>query len=80
MPGIAQALAASGIGVAILTDDPAYNLRKLLINAVDGPLHISLYAAWDATHYAADAIREFVRAFTAHTAAAGTDGPPYPAV
>ena len=31
---VAQAMAASGIGVAILTDDPAYELRKLYI---DGP-------------------------------------------
>ena len=29
VPGIAQAMAASGIGVAILTDDPAYDLRRL---------------------------------------------------
>ncbi len=76
VPGIGQALAASGTGVAILTDDPAYELRKLLIDGIDGPLHISLYAAWDPTHYAAEAIREFVAAFTAHTAAAGTDGLP----
>ena len=73
--GIAQALAASGIGVAILTDEPAYDLRKLLIDGVDGPLHISLYAVWDPTHYAAGAIREFVTALTAHTAH-GTDGLP----
>jgi DNA-binding transcriptional LysR family regulator len=80
VPGIAQALAASGIGVAILTDDPAYNLHKLLIDGIDGSLHISLHAAWDPTHYAADAIREFVKAFTAHTKAAGTDGLPDSAV
>jgi DNA-binding transcriptional LysR family regulator len=75
VPGIAQALSASGIGVAILTDDPAYDLRKLLIDGADGPLHISLHAAWDPTHYAADAIREFVTALTAHTAT-GSDGLP----
>jgi DNA-binding transcriptional LysR family regulator len=74
VPGIAQAMAASGIGVAVLTDDPAYDLRKLTIDGTDGPLHISLYAVWDSTHYAADAIREFVTSFTAYTAAAGTDG------
>ena len=47
VPGIAQAMAASGIGVAVLTDDPAYDLRKLTIDGTDGPLHISLYAVWD---------------------------------
>ena len=78
VPGIAQAMAASGIGVAVLTDDPAYDLRKLTIDGTDGPLHISLYAVWDSTHYAAAAIREFVAAFTAHTAElsdAGTQTP-----
>ena len=68
VPGIAQAMAASGLGVAILTDDPAYGLRKLRIDAGESPLHITLHAAWDPTHYAAAAIREFVAAFTAHTA------------
>jgi len=68
VPGIAQAMAASGIGVAVLTDDPAYGLRKLTIDGSDGPLHITLHAVWDPTHYSAAAIREFVTAFTAHTA------------
>jgi len=81
LPGIAQAMAASGIGVAILTDDPAYDLLKLYIDGTEGPLHISLYAAWDATHYSAASIREFVAAFTAHTAAGAeglSDGAPDP--
>ena len=70
VPGIAQAMASSGIGVAILTDDPAYDLRRLYVDGTDGPLSISLHAAWDPTHYAAAAIREFVDAFTTHTARA----------
>ena len=69
LPGIAQALAASGLGVAVLTDDPAYELRRLYIDGPDGPLHITLHAVWDATHYSAAAIREFVTALTVHTAA-----------
>ena len=68
---VAQAMSASGIGVAILTDDPAYELRKLYIDGRDGPLHITLHAAWDPTHYAAATIREFAAALAAHTAAAG---------
>ena len=69
VPGIAQAIAASGIGVAILTDDPAYDLHKLYIDGQDGPLHISLHAAWDPTHYSAAAIREFTTALAEHTSA-----------
>lgn len=72
--GIAQAMAASGVGVAILTDDPAYDLRKLYIDGTDGPLHISLFAAWDPTHYSAEAIREFTTALARHTAG-GTYSP-----
>jgi DNA-binding transcriptional LysR family regulator len=64
--GIAQAMAASGIGVAILTDDPAYDLHKLYIDGADGPLHISLYAVWDPTHYSAASIREFATALAEH--------------
>ena len=79
VPGIAQAMAASGIGVAVLTDDPAYDLRKLTIDGTDGPLHITLHAAWDPTHYAATAIREFVTAFTAHTAEVADPGAQAPA-
>jgi DNA-binding transcriptional LysR family regulator len=56
---IAQALAAAGRGVAIVTDEPAYGLRALPIVAHDGVLHIRLHAAWGATHYLAPAIREF---------------------
>jgi DNA-binding transcriptional LysR family regulator len=79
VPGIAQAMAAAGIGVAILTDDPAYDLRRLYIDGSDGPLHISLHAAWDPAHYSAAAIREFVTAFTAHTAGAADDDAQTPA-
>ena len=73
VPGIAQAMAASGLGAAILTDDPGYGLHKLYIDGPDGPLHISLFAAWDATHYSVAAIREFVAAFTTHTSSLTDD-------
>ena len=58
-------------------------LRKLYIDGTKGPLHISLYAAWDPTHYSAAAIREFATALTGHTAGAAdrlVDGVPDPAV
>lgn len=59
VPRIAQALAAAGAGVAVLTDDPGYDLRKLEIEGGDGTLAISLHAVWNPTHYAAAPIRRF---------------------
>lgn len=70
LPGIAQALAASGHGVAILTDDPAYDLRGLQIEGAEGSLEIVLFAVWDPTHYAVDTIHAFTEALTEYTAAA----------
>jgi len=66
---IAQALAAAGRGVAVVTDDPAYGLRALPITVGDGVLHIRLHAAWNATHYAAPAIREFAQSLAVWCAA-----------
>ncbi len=63
VPRIAQALAAAGTGVAIVTDDPTYDLRGVEIAGSDGPLQITLHAAWDATSYAAGTIRRFVAEF-----------------
>jgi len=65
MPEIAQALAAAGDGVAVVTDDPAYGLRALRIAGRDGPLRITLRASWHPTSYAVDAIRDFARALKA---------------
>ncbi|MDQ2757656.1 MAG: LysR family transcriptional regulator [Actinomycetota bacterium] len=52
-PEVAQALAAAGRGVAVLSDDPRFGLRPLRITAPDDPVHISLYAAWQPDHHAA---------------------------
>ena len=61
VPQVAQALAASGRGVAIVTDDPRYGLVPLAIRLADGTrLRIPLVAAWDPTHYAAGAIGPWV--------------------
>ncbi|MEU9240756.1 LysR family transcriptional regulator [Streptomyces sp. NPDC048385] len=56
-PAVAQALAAAGKGACILSDDPRFGLRSLPIDLADGPLHITLFGAWDPTHYAASQIR-----------------------
>ncbi|WP_250031458.1 LysR family transcriptional regulator [Paractinoplanes maris] len=46
---VAQAVAAAGRGIAVVTDDPRFGLVPLRI---DGP-EIRLYAAWDPGHHAA---------------------------
>jgi hypothetical protein len=57
-PQIAQALAAAGHGVAVVSDDPRYGLHALGIETEDGSLRIALHAAWDPSHYAAPVITE----------------------
>lgn len=52
-PQVAQALAAAGRGVAVVTDDPRFDLRGLEIQGRDGPLRIELFAAWEPGHHAA---------------------------
>jgi len=68
LPRIAQALAASGAGIAIVTDDPTYGLRGIQVEGRSGPLQIMLHAAWDRTHYAGSVIRAYVEALAAHCA------------
>ncbi len=60
VPRIGQALAAAGRGVAIVTDDPTYDLHGVRIEGPGGTLEITLHAAWNPTHYAAASIRRFV--------------------
>jgi DNA-binding transcriptional LysR family regulator len=52
-PQVAQALAAAGRGVAVVTDDPRFDLHGLEVLGLDGPLRIELFAAWDREHHAA---------------------------
>lgn len=66
---IAQALAAAGRGVAVVTDEPAYGLHAVRVRGGDGLLRIRLHAAWPATHYGAAAIREFAETLAAWAAA-----------
>jgi DNA-binding transcriptional LysR family regulator len=49
----AQAVAASGRGIAVVSDDTRFGLVPV---AIAGPLRISLFAAWDPGHYAAATI------------------------
>lgn len=57
-PQVAQALAAAGRGVAVLTDDPRFDLHPLEIIGRDGPLRIELFAAWDPGHHATATLSE----------------------
>ncbi|MEO6472596.1 MAG: LysR family transcriptional regulator [Aeromicrobium sp.] len=65
---VAQALAAAGRGVAVVSDDPRFGLHPLRIMTKRGQLSIRLYAAWDSTHHAVDTLSELserLRAFCA---------------
>ena len=53
---VAQALAATGSGVCITSDDARYGLSEVRIHSNGHPLEVNLYAAWDPTHYAADRV------------------------
>jgi DNA-binding transcriptional LysR family regulator len=59
-PQVAQAMTASGHGIAVVSDDPRFGLHPLLIIDRHGePLQIRLHAAWDAGHYALRTIESF---------------------
>lgn len=55
---LAQALAASGRGIAVVSDDPRFALVPIRIMAERGQLSIRLYAAWDSGHHAAGRLEE----------------------
>lgn len=61
---LAQALAAAGRGIAVLSDDPRFGLHPVSILASDDPLAVTLYAAWDAAHYARGDIARTVLAIS----------------
>ena len=64
-PQVAQALAAAGRGVAVVTDDPRFDLRGVEIVGRDGPLRIELHAAWEPEHHAAATLAELAGRLTA---------------
>lgn len=58
-PVVAQAVAASGRGVCVLTDDPRFDLVPLAILGADGePVTVRLYAAWEREHHAAQTLQK----------------------
>jgi DNA-binding transcriptional LysR family regulator len=60
-PQVAQAVAAAGRGIAIVSDDARFGLHPLDIIGPRGALHIRLYAAWDREHHGAAAIGALAR-------------------
>jgi LysR family transcriptional regulator, benzoate and cis,cis-muconate-responsive activator of ben and cat genes len=47
---VAQALAAAGRGVAVVTDDPRFALARTKVLAGGEPMNIHLFAGWDPGH------------------------------
>ena len=62
VPEVAQALAAAGRGVAVVSDDARYGLHGVRIRSVAGSteLRVPLFGAWDGSHYAAAAIAALI--------------------
>lgn len=50
-PEVAQAVAASGRGIAVVSDDSRFGLHGLGIVGPSGPVRISLFAAWEPAHH-----------------------------
>lgn len=55
-PSTAQALAAAGRGVCVLSDDARYGLRSIPIRVHDQDLVITLFGVWEPLHYASGLI------------------------
>ena len=55
---VAQALVASGTGVAVVTDDAAFGLVPLRVEADGRDLLVRLHAAWRPDHYSAEALAD----------------------
>ena len=57
-PEIAQAMAAAGRGVAVVSDDPRFDLVPIRIMAGRRAVSITLHAAWSADHHADRQLRD----------------------
>ena len=66
-PQMAQALAAAGRGVCIVSDDSRFGLRELPILVSGSELSVTLFGAWDPTHYAAETIVACARQLSTFT-------------
>ncbi|MBQ0825823.1 LysR family transcriptional regulator [Streptomyces sp. RG38] len=66
---VAQALAAAGRGVAVVSDDPRFGLVGVPLTAGGAPLGIRLFAAWDPAHHAAGLLADMARRLQDHCVA-----------
>ena len=57
-PEIAQAMAAAGRGVAVVSDDPRFDLVPVRIQTGRRMVSITLHAAWPADHHADHQLRD----------------------
>ena len=65
---VAQAMAASGRGVAVVSDDARYGLHGLRIREADGTeMRVPLFGAWDPSHYGSAAIEALVEALASYS-------------
>ncbi|MFG1804151.1 LysR family transcriptional regulator [Micromonospora carbonacea] len=60
-PEVAQAVAAAGRGVAVVSDDTRFGLWPVAIEAGRAVVSIRLFAAWSRGHHAEEAIRSIAR-------------------
>jgi len=69
VPQVAQALAAAGRGVAVVSDDARYGLQGVRIRPRgDGDdLRVPLFAAWEPSHYAEPVIASLVDGLAGYT-------------
>jgi DNA-binding transcriptional LysR family regulator len=58
---VAQALAAAGRGIAVVSDDPRYGLVPIAVDLGERVLSIRLVAVWDAGHPAAGLLEALAR-------------------
>ena len=63
---VAQALAAAGRGIAIVTDDPRFDLARTRIRAGGGLMNIHLFAGWDPDHPAHSTLAAIARRLARH--------------
>lgn len=63
---VAQALAAAGRGIAIVTDDPRFDLHQLKVVAGGAPVNIHLYAGWALNHPAQATLADLAQRLADH--------------
>jgi DNA-binding transcriptional LysR family regulator len=71
---VAQALVAAGRGVAVISDDPRFELDRVAVTVASAssgpePLSVRLYCAWDRAHPAASTVQSIAERIGEYTVA-----------